>query len=422
MKTKIWNKDFLLVLIGQIISLFGNAILRFAIPLYLLSETGSAAVFGLVSAVAFLPMILLTPIGGIIADRINKRNIMVILDFSTAALILIFTACLHIFPLIPLISAVLIVLYAIQGTYQPTVQASIPLLVPTDSIMQANAFINLVNSGASLIGPVIGGGLFASFGIMPILIVSCACFFISAVMELFIRIPFFKRKADGSLLQIGKKDLAESLHFMTVENPLFFKLCLIIACLNLFLSACVIIGLPVIITNSMGLPAQTANRLYGYCEGAMGAGGLIGGLCAGFLGKKIKARNNPILLLLCSATLLPIAAALYFPLPQTVSFVLLMSGVFLMMALSSLFSIQMMAYLQILTPSDILGKVISCAICIGMCASPIGQAVYGILFEKFVAIPHILFIGTFLIVCFVAIISAKLFHKLQFMLDEKGLC
>jgi len=82
-QSKLFHKDFNLVVIGQIISLFGNAILRFALPLYILQESGSAALFGLVSACAFIPMIVLSPIGGTIADRVNKQRIMVVLDFFT---------------------------------------------------------------------------------------------------------------------------------------------------------------------------------------------------------------------------------------------------------------------------------------------------------------------------------------------------
>ena len=63
-KAKLFRRDFTLVAIGQIVSLFGNAILRFALPLYLLRQTGSAALFGLVSACSFLPMIALSFLGG----------------------------------------------------------------------------------------------------------------------------------------------------------------------------------------------------------------------------------------------------------------------------------------------------------------------------------------------------------------------
>ena len=65
------GRDFTLVVAGQIISLFGNAILRFALPLYLLKETGSSALFGTVTALALLPMILLSLLGGVLADRVK---------------------------------------------------------------------------------------------------------------------------------------------------------------------------------------------------------------------------------------------------------------------------------------------------------------------------------------------------------------
>ena len=93
-KTKRFGKDFILVIIGQIISLFGNAVLRFALPLYLFDQTGSPTLLGLVSAGSFLPMVVLSPVGGIVADRVNKRNIMVVLDFSAAALIALFALAL----------------------------------------------------------------------------------------------------------------------------------------------------------------------------------------------------------------------------------------------------------------------------------------------------------------------------------------
>lgn len=124
----LFHKDFTLVVIGQIISLFGNAIVRFALPLYLLSVTGSATLFGITSACSVIPSIILTPIGGIIADRVHKRNIMVILDFSTASLMLIFLFLMGKVNLVALLIVTLMILYGIQGTYQPAVQASIPVL------------------------------------------------------------------------------------------------------------------------------------------------------------------------------------------------------------------------------------------------------------------------------------------------------
>ena len=190
------SRDFTLVVAGQIVSLFGNAILRFALPLYLLKETGSSALFGTVTACALLPMILLSLLGGVLADRVNKRNIMVGLDFLTAFVITVFYFLVGMVPVAPLFIVTLMLLYGISGTYQPAVQASIPALVPKDRILWAGAVVNQVGSLANFTGPVIGGMLYGFWGIGSILRVSILCFILSAMMEIFIVIPFRRRPVE----------------------------------------------------------------------------------------------------------------------------------------------------------------------------------------------------------------------------------
>ena len=210
------KKDFTLVVIGQIISLFGNAILRYALPLYLLNKTNSPSLFGIVSALSFITMIRLSPIGGIIADRINKRNIMVILDFSTCAIVITCTLLLGKVDLVILLLVVLILLFGIQGAYQPAVQASIPALVSEEDLMSGNALINLVNSLSGSLGYALGGILFVSLGIKPLLCLSAVCFFLSAVMEIFIKIPFVKQKNTSNIFSIAFKEI----HFMDMLRVL----------------------------------------------------------------------------------------------------------------------------------------------------------------------------------------------------------
>lgn len=402
-----------MVLIGQIISLFGNTILRFALPLYLLNKTGSASLFGVVSACAFIPMILITPIGGIFADRVNKRNIMVILDFLTALITLVVMMLLGKVNLIVLLLIALILLYGIQGAYQPAVQASIPVLVPSDGLMQANSLINIVSSLSSLIGPVIGGMLFGFLGIKPILIVSEICFFIAAIMEMFIIIPFTKKDNGRGVFNIIFSDMKESFNFILNDRPEILKGSLIISAFNLVLSACVMIGLPVIITQKMGFQLETANRLYGYIEGVMGAGSLVGGILGGIFAKKIKIKNCSILLIICSLSILPITLVLSFDFPVITAYAIIMVSSFVMMALATLFSIQLMSCLQLLTPNNLLGKVISCVMCISMCATPIGQAFYGIIFQKFSNIPQAVFLGALSIGVIIGIYTIKLFRNLE---------
>ncbi|KQB77822.1 MULTISPECIES: MFS transporter [Clostridium] len=410
---KLFNKDFILVLIGQIISLFGNSILRFALPLYMLNITKSASLFGIVSACSFIPMIFATPIGGLIADRINKRNIMVFLDFLTASITCISMALMGKVNLVILILICLILLYSIQGIYQPTVQASIPFLVPSNDIIQANASINLVASLANLIGPVIGGILFGFWGIIPILYISGLCFFAAAIMEMFINIPSVKKYKDTKFLCSILTDMKDSFTFMIHHRPEILKMSFIISIFNLILSACAMIGLPIVITQNLGLSLETANRLYGYVEGAMGAGSLIGGILAGVLAKNIKIRYANLLIIICSLTFLPIAVALSSSLPVITTYVIIAASSFFMMMLASFFSIQLMSCLQILTPNELLGKVISCAMCIVMCATPLGQAIYGIAFQHFSKIPQIIFLIAMIFTIIIGLGTTRIFRDVD---------
>ena len=233
----LFRRDFTLVVIGQIISLFGSAILRFALPLYLLRQTGSPAQFGAVGAAALIPAVLCSPLGGAAADRLNKGHMMAALDFFTAALVLAFTLLLDRVPLLPLMALCLMLLYGIAGAYQPAVQASIPLLAGAEQLTQANAVINMVSTLAALLGPVAGGVLFGGFGIRPILWVSMGCFTLSAVMELFLRIPHTPGPTEGSALACVGRDLGESWRFIRRERPVFLSVMAVLALFNLVLSA-----------------------------------------------------------------------------------------------------------------------------------------------------------------------------------------
>ena len=77
---------FILIVLGQIVSLFGNAALRFALPLYLLRQTGSAALYGGITALAMLPALAGMLTGGALADRCRKARLMALLDLVTAGI------------------------------------------------------------------------------------------------------------------------------------------------------------------------------------------------------------------------------------------------------------------------------------------------------------------------------------------------
>lgn len=381
MNQKLFSKDFTLVVIGQIISLFGNAAIRFALPLYLLNLTGSSALYGTVTACAFIPAILLSPVGGIAADRVNKRNIMVILDFLTAAVIMAFSLLMDGVRLIPLLTVTLMLLYGIAGAYQPSVQASIPALVSKDRFMAANSIINTISSFASLTGPVLGGIVYSAYGLKPVLWVCVACFILSAVMEIFIKIPFKKQESAGGILSAARADFAESIRFVRKEKPVIGKALFVICGINLFLSAMIIVALPYLVTEVLNLEASQANRLYGFAEGALAAGGLAGGIGAGIFSDKFAVRDSGNLVIACAVCVFPISAVLMLFSSGIVNYIVIIICCFFIMVCSTIFTVQMMSFIQTETPQNLIGKVIAVIFTISMCSQPLGNALYGVLFE-----------------------------------------
>ena len=126
----------------------------------------------------------------------------------------------------------------------------------------------------------------------------------------------------------------------------------------------------------------------------------------------MKAEKGYLLLFYDALMLIPIGLALMLPVSPTVSYGIIMVSCFVMMLLATFFSIQIMSYLQMIVPGNLIGKVISCAMCIGMCATPVGQAIYGSLFEILKGKAFGLFFIVTVIVVLLAFAMKKPFARL----------
>lgn len=420
-KSKLFQRDFTMVVIGQIISLFGNAVLRFVLPLFLLRETGSSALYGMVSACSFLPMVVFSLFGGVIADRVNKRNIMVILDFGTAVLTAVFYLFLGKLPLVPLMIVALMILYGIQGAYQPAVQASIPLLVggrregmpekqEGDSrLIQGNAVINMVNTLSGLIGPVLGGVLFGSLGIYPVLVLCVFCFGASAVMEIFIHIPQEKRQRGKGMAAVVAGDLRESWHFIREEKPVFLSVMGIIALFNLVLSAALVVGIPVMVVNLLGM----SDAELGITQGGMGLGGLLGGMAAGAVAPRVKLRDAWLFLAGCALTAFLMGVGLLPGVPGRAGYWLITGMGCLAMAVSTIFTVLLLTLVQEQTPDHLLGKIMALSTAISACSHPVGQAAYGLLFDGLRDRAWGILFGAAAVAVLISLYSRRVFAKIQ---------
>ncbi len=406
---KLFTRDFTLVLIGQIISLFGNAILRFALPLYLLRQTGSSTLYGVVTACSFLPMIVFSLAGGVIADRVNKRNIMVVLDFTTAGIIFVYYLLYGLLSLVPLLIVVLMLLYGIAGAYQPAVQASIPVLLSRDNILKGNSAVNAVNTLANLIGPILGGVLFGLWGLAPVLILSIVCFTASAIMEIFIHIPFIRPDRKTKFWPVLKTDLKDSVFYLRTEKPVFIRVVILLALFNLVLSSVMVVGIPVMVVNIL----QMNDLFLGIAQASLGLGGILGGVLGGILSDKLKLRSTYLYLLLCAAAAAIMGIALFpFMLPLAGYIIICVMSI-VAMAAATLFTVQLCAAIQRQTPQALIGKIMAFVMTVSNCASPVGQAFYGVLFDISAAMPYLILFGAGTIAFIISLFSRKTFINLE---------
>ena len=168
-KKKLFTRNFTFLILGQATSLFGNFTLKFALSMYVLEQTGSASVFAGLLTAAMLPTILLSPFGGILADRANRRNIMVALDALSGLSVLAASFALSFGHDIFVIGALLVILSVLGAFESPTVQACVPQMLSSDNLLKGNAMVNQVAAIASLVTPFLGSVFYTAFGIRPCL-------------------------------------------------------------------------------------------------------------------------------------------------------------------------------------------------------------------------------------------------------------
>jgi MFS family permease len=374
-------KNFRLIVLGQIISVFGASLLRFALSLHVLEVTGSEVMFASLFALSNIPL-LLAPLGGAIADRFNRRDLMVIFDFSSCAIIFIFMLLLPVtHDSVVLIGIVMVLLSTISALYTPAVTASIPLLVDEKKLEGANGIVQAVQALSGAVAPVMGGVLFNVMGVQRLVVFSCAAFFLSAIMEMFIKIPFEKRELYGHIVPAVIRDMKDGFVYV-VKQSFIFKSMVLAALLNLLLTPFFIVGAPIVFYKTM----QSGNTLFGIGMGIINFATILGALTVGIFAKRLRINTLYCLILVIAALFLPIALSVM-PLmlrfgfyPPFILFMLCIVPVAMILTIASIFVI---TGVQKKTPNEHLGKVMAIIMAVAQCAAPAGQFMYGILFREF---------------------------------------
>ena len=405
MKTKLFTPNFTRLLLGQISSLFGNYTLKFAISMYILEQTGSAAVFAGLLALAMLPTILLSPFGGILADRADRRAIMVALDGLSGGCVL---AAALLFPGaggLPVTAGLLVALSVLGAFESPTVQACVPQMLDGEAVMQGNALVGQVSSLAGLVTPFLGSLVYTAWGLTPVLYGTAVCFWVTALLECGIRLPPRPRSERMSVRRIIREDLAAGLRFLRREEPGILRLLLLAGLVSLFVAGTVVVGFPYLVRTVLGLSAEH----YGAAESAMGTAAVAGSLCAGLTARRFR----PVYLagIFFGFGVCLLAAGAVFPagLPVFGCYLVLLAAFCACQFGCSLFSTCAITLIQQRTPPELMGKIMSCVFTLSLCAQPVGQLVYGGLFDLCGARAHWVLLPSGLAVCGIGLACRRFF-------------
>lgn len=390
-------------------SLTGNYTLKFALSMYVLEQTGSASIFAGMLSAALLPTVLLSPFGGILADRANRKHIMVALDALSGLSVLAVGLLLPLGRELWVIGALLVLLSVLAAFESPTVQACVPQMVSPQNLVQGNAVVSQVSAVTSLATPFLGSLFYTAFGIGPVFAAAVVCFWLTALLECMIHLEYQKPPRTAGIGTIVREDLAVSAHFLRREQPDILKLLLLAALAGMFVSGTAVVGFPYLVRTVLGLSAT----YYGAAESAMGAAAILGSLCAGLLGKKLRVRDMAAIFLSFGLSLFPIGLSFLLPVGRMARYGVLLFFFCVCQLGVCIFSTYAITLIQQRTPKQLMGKVMSCVFTLSMCAQPVGQMVYGALFDCFSDSVYWVLIPTGVLICLIAVASRGFLKRME---------
>lgn len=295
------EREFRLLFLGQAVSVVGDGIAPMAMTFAVLGLTGSATAVGLVLAAGTLPLALFVLVGGVIADRVPRRHLMLGSDVvrglvQAVVAVLLATGSARLWELV-----VLSALYgAAEAFFRPAMTGLIPQTVSAPRLQQANALLGVSSSLGFVAGPAAAGLLVYAAGAGSAIAVDAATFAVSACFLLMMhpKAPAGAPSADER--RSFARDLADGWFEVRSRTWLWAIILSVSLAMLLEVGPAMVLG-PVVATRSLGGPAAWA-----VIATAFGAGGVLGGLVA------LRARPRRPLLVCCMlfATMIPLNALL----------------------------------------------------------------------------------------------------------------
>jgi DHA3 family macrolide efflux protein-like MFS transporter len=278
----------------QVLSVIGSRISGLAVSIWVFNETGAVTPLALVMFFALVPQIVLAGVFGAIADRFDRRTMMILADtgqaIATLALLASFASGAFQIWHLYVVAVVQAACGALQG---PALQASITMLVPDDQRTRANAIGQMIGPTAGVIAPAIAGLLYALIGVVGAILIDLATFVIAVAVIFSLKIPQPPRSKESEALQGSLWSQAFDGYRYLGARPALLLLCLYIALVNFLVSAATVLNVPFI------LERTESEAAFGLVVGIVNVGAIAGGVICAVLGARLPRIHTLLASILC---------------------------------------------------------------------------------------------------------------------------
>ncbi|HEV3459943.1 MAG TPA: MFS transporter [Thermoanaerobaculia bacterium] len=351
---RLFNRNFLLLWQGQAVSQLGNQAFALAMAYWTLEATGSASLMGLLLATMSVPVPLLAPIGGVLADRFSRIRILVVCDVVAGLALLIqsfamFSGRCSQTVLVAMLFAVALLSGVVNGFFLPTLSACIPDLVPKERVNAANSLNQFSVQAATLLGQGLGGVFYRLMGGPRLFLFDGITFLFCAGSEALVRLPqgpAKERLALGAGARRFAASMREGLAYVR-RTPGLLNFIVCPATYNFFTMA-VFVLLPFYVRMNLHAGAEW----YGFLIAAVSCGSIVGFVIAGTVRLAGTARVRYLVALIAVAPV-PMTIAAFVHRPAVGLVVGFALGVML-----GLINVNLLTLLQTKTPAELRGRVL----------------------------------------------------------------
>lgn len=375
-------KNICLYSIGKTVSILGSSIYSFALGLYVLQITGSALNFAITLILGTIPMIVLNPFAGVIADKVDKKKLVVCMDLlSGCSLITVYVVSSHYGLNLFIIYTTTFLMTVFTTFFGIGLEAAKPNIVSKERLMSINSISKIIDSVSLILGPMLGGIVFSIFNIKTFIIINGISFILSGIALLFIHFRLFEYNINerNSKREVNFiKDIKEGFSYLLEKESLKNTFHILIS-FNFFLGFAVTVPLPYIINTVLNL----GSKQFGIIQGTFPVGMIIGAIVV----KKITDRFSYSYLLkklssMLSVFMIILGIPVLFKSFEVNDLVFVITYCFVMIFLGfiiALIDIPLIYFMQNEIPDEYRGRVLSIGISVGKMMLPIAMALSGLL-------------------------------------------